>query len=146
VPRVKDIKISLHHLCNEITKELDTVYITSSGNKFLEEIDALCVEAQIQQEKKLQKRRRDKIMGIMKLVLKVLEEENWGFYYKNEPIRSLNTQDGGMLYEVNQVDLDEIERVLLNKLESTKEEKGASCREHTIHHSQQDEDLRQNEN
>ena len=85
-------------------------------------------------------------MGIMELLLKVLEEENWGLYYKNEQIRTLNTQDGGMLYEVNSVDLDEIERVLLNKLESTKQNKEDSCREHTTHHSQQENNLSQNEN
>ena len=146
MPKNQDItKLKRHHY-NEIKTELETVYITSSGDKYLKEMDALCAEAQIQQTKESQQRRRKKIMGIMELLLKVLEEENWGLYYKNEQIRTLNTQDGGMLYEVNSVDLDEIERVLLNKLESTKQNKEDSCREHTTHHSQQENNLSQNEN
>ena len=146
MPKNQDIIELKRHHDNEIKTELETVYVTSSGDKYLKEMDALCAEAQIQQTKESQQRRRKKIMGIMELLLKVLEEENWGLYYKNEQIRTLNTQDGGMLYEVNSVDLDEIERVLLNKLESTKQNKEDSCREHTTHHSQQENNLSQNEN
>ena len=85
-------------------------------------------------------------MGITEIVLDILKEENWGFYYKNEPMHSLNTQDNRKLYEVNTVDLDEIERVLLNKLEATKEGQIDDCKEHTVHHSQPENNLNQNEN
>ena len=141
-----DIKKYPRHHYSGIKAELETVFITSSGNKYLKEMDAICAEAQIQQAKESQQRRREKIMGIVELVIKVLEEENWGFYYKNEPMHSLNTQEGGMLYEVNTVDLDEVERVLLNKLETTKKEQGQDCREHTAHHSPQENDSNQKTN
>ena len=114
----KDTKKSLYRLYNEIKTELEKVYITSSGTKYLKKVDALCAEAQIQQEKELKQKRRDKIMDIVNILLKVLEENNWGVFYKNKPIHSLTTQEGGTLYEVNKVGLDEIERVILNKLDT----------------------------
>ena len=146
MPKSQDIVKLVRHHYSGIKTELETVYITSSGDKYFKEMDAICAEAQIQQAKESQQRRREKIMGIIDLILKVMEEENWGLYYKNEPMHSLNTNDGGMLYKVNDVDLDEIERVLLNKLESTIEKKENDCKEHTAHHLQQENNLSQSEN
>ena len=145
MPKNQDT-VKLPHHYSEIKKELETIYITSSGDKYIKEMDAICAEAQIQQAKESQQRRREKIMGIVELVFKILEEENWGFYYKNEPMHSLNTQDGGTLYEVNTVDLDEVERVLLNKLKTIKEEQGQDCKEHTAHHSHQESSSSQKTN
>ena len=51
-----------------------------------------------------------------------------------------------MLYEVNEVDLDEIERVLCNKLESTNKKKEDSWKTHTEPPSQEESDLNQNKN
>ena len=75
-------------------------------------MDALCAESQIQVciERKLKQKQR--IMDISELVMKVLKGENWGMFYKNQPIRNLETQDGGTLYEVNQVDECEIETAI----------------------------------
>jgi uncharacterized protein YllA (UPF0747 family) len=130
----------------EVKSELETVYITSSGDKYIKEMDAFCAEAQIQQTKESKKRWRDNIMGIMELLLKVIGEENWGLFYKNEPMRSLNTKDGGTLYEVNSVDLDEIERVLIKKLESTNQREVDNWKKHTAHPSPTERDLGHNEN
>ena len=75
-------------------------------------MDALCAESQIQVciERKLKQNQR--IMDIAELVMKVLKNENWGMFYKNQPMRNLETQDGGTLYEVNQVDECEIETII----------------------------------
>ena len=75
-------------------------------------MDALCAESQIQVciERKLKQRQR--IMDIVELIMQVLKNENWGVFYKNQPMRVLETQDGGTLYEVNQVDECEIETVI----------------------------------
>ena len=75
-------------------------------------MDALCAESQIQMcvERKLKQKQR--IMDIVELIMQVLKSENWGMFYKNQPIRNLETQDGGTLYEVNQVDECEIETVI----------------------------------
>ena len=95
----------------EIKKELDTVYIDSSGKRHLDYMKALCAETQIEscRQRKLQQKQR--IMDIVELIMRVLNSENWGVYYKNQPIQPLEMQDGNSLYKVNQVDEDEIEKV-----------------------------------
>ena len=97
----------------KIKKELDTVYIDSGGTKHLDYIKALCAEAQIQagRDRKLQQKQR--IMDIVELIMQVLKDENWGVYYKNQPIQPLEMQDGNALYKVNQVDECEIETAIL---------------------------------
>ena len=145
MPKNQDIaKLVRHHY--NVRKELETVYITSSGNKYLKEMDAICAEAQIQQAKESKTRRKEKLMGKIEAILKVLLEENWGIYYKNKPMRSLTTQEGGTLYEINAVNIDEVERVLLKKLNTTKEGQEENCTEHTAHHSQQEDDSSQKTN
>jgi len=96
----------------KLKKELETVYIDSGGKKHLNYMDALCAESQIQVciERKLKQKQR--IMDIVELIMQVLKSENWGIFYKNQPIRNLETQDGGTLYEVNQVDECEIETAI----------------------------------
>ena len=146
MPKNQDIARSVRHLYNGISKELETIYITSSGDRYLKEMDAICAEAQIQQAKESKERRKVKLMGNIEAILKVLLEENWGIYYKNNPMRSLTTQEGGTLYEINTVDLDEVERVLLKKLNTIKEGQEDNCTEHTEHHSQQEDDSSQKTN
>ena len=105
-----------------LQKELDTVYIDSSGKKHLDYMKALCAEAQIQtvRERKLQQKQR--IMDIVELIMQVLKGENWGVYYRNQPIQPLEMQDGNALYKVNQVDESQIETAIdeaLTKWESS---------------------------
>ena len=83
---------------------------------------ALCTEAQIQtvRERKLQQKQR--IMDIVELIMQVLKGENWGVYYRNQPIQPLEMQDGNALYKVNQVDESQIETAIdeaLTKWESS---------------------------
>ena len=75
-------------------------------------MEALCAETQILmcRERKLQQKKR--IMDTTELIMKTLKSENWGVFYKNQPIRTLTTQEGGTLYEINQVDECEIEKVI----------------------------------
>ena len=66
---------------------------------------ALCAEAQIEmcKERKLQQK---------KINMRVLKSENWGIFYKNQPIQPLELQGGNALYKVNQVDDTHIEQRL----------------------------------
>ena len=75
-------------------------------------MDALCAESQIQQCREAKLKEKQRIMDIVELIMQVLKSENWGIFYKNQPIRNLETQDGGTLYEVNQVDECEIETAI----------------------------------
>ena len=95
-----------------IKKELDVVYIDSRGTRYLDYKKALCAEAQIEmcRERKLQQKKR--AMDIVELVMRVLKSENWGIFYKNQPIQPLELQGGNALYKVNQVDDTHIEERL----------------------------------
>ena len=79
-------------------------------------MDALCAESQIQSciEYKLQQKQR--IMDIVELIMQVLKSENWGVFYKNQPIQPLEMQDGNALYKVNQVDDTDIETAIVQSL------------------------------
>ena len=107
---------SLNNNDLKIQRELDTVYIDSSGTRHLKYMKALCAEAQIQtcRDRKLQIEKR--IMDIVELIMQVLKSENWGVFYKNQPIQPLEMQDGNSLYKVNQVDESSIEEVLQQTL------------------------------
>ena len=79
-------------------------------------MDALYAESELQSgiENKLSKEK--KIMDTVELIMRILESQNWGIYYRNQPIQPLETQDGSALYKVNQVDDSEIEKVIKQSL------------------------------
>ena len=81
---------------------------------------ALCAESQIQQCRQAKLKQKQRIMDIVELVMQILKSENWGVFYKNQPIQPLEMQDGNALYKVNQVDESEIETAIEQAL--TKDE------------------------
>ena len=104
----------------KLKNELETVYIDSSGKKYLDYVEALCAEAQIQTYIKAKLKQKEKIMNIVELIMQILKSENWGVFYKNQPIQPLEMQDGNALYKVNQVDESEVETAIEKAL--TKDE------------------------
>ena len=107
-----DTKKFLPPLCDEIKTELDKVYITSSGDKYLKKMDALCAEAQIQQARQSKQRRKDRMTKLVDILSDVLKQNNWGVFYKSEPIQTLTIQDGSPLLKINEVDEDVIEKAI----------------------------------
>ena len=105
---------------HKIRSELDAVYITSDGRKFLKYIDALYSQSEIDRGIDIKLSKQARIMDIVKIVMDVLKHENWGVYYKNQPMQPLEMQDGNPLYKINLVDDEDIERALINRL--TKDE------------------------
>jgi hypothetical protein len=101
---------------HKIRSELDTVYITSDGRKFLKYIDALYSQSEIDKGIEIKLSKQARVMDIVKIVMDVLKHENWGVYYKNQPMQPLEMQDGNPLYKINLVDDDDIERALINTL------------------------------
>ena len=95
-----------------IKKELETVYITSSGSKYLKEMDALSAEAQIQQARQSKQRRKDRMTKLVDILFDVLKQNNWGVFYKSEPMQSLTLQDGAPLLKINEVDSDVVEQAI----------------------------------
>lgn len=100
----------------KVKNELDTVYITSTGDRYLKEMDALCAEAQIQMVRQSMESKKEKIMDIVELVQTVLRENHWGIYYKSNPMADHPMQDGGTLYKINEVDEEEVERIIIKRL------------------------------
>ena len=96
----------------KIRKELETVYIDSSGTRHLDYMKALCAEAQIEMCRQAKLKQKKRIMDIVELVMQILKSENWGVFYKNQPIQPLEMQDGNSLYKVNQVDEAHVETIL----------------------------------
>ena len=101
---------------HKIRSELDTVYITSDGRKFLKYIDALYSQSEIDKGIEIKLSKQARVMDIVKIVMDVLKHENWGVYYKNQPMQPLEMQDGNPLYKINLVDDEDIERALINTL------------------------------
>ena len=95
-----------------VKSELDFVYITSAGTRYLKRMDALCAEASIQQVREFKQTKQERIMDYIEVMLKVFSDMNWGVYYKSEPMHTLNMQEGAALYKINEVDCDEVERVI----------------------------------
>ena len=83
-------------------------------------MDALYAESEIQRCKETKLQKKQRIMNIVELIMQVLKSENWGVYYKNQPIQPLEMQDGNALYKVNQVDEIEIETVIEKTLAKDK--------------------------
>ena len=104
----------------KIKKELEAVYIDSSGKKHLDYKEALCAEAQIQQCRQAKLKQKQRIMDIVELMMQVLKSENWGVFYKNQPIQPLEMQDGNSLYKVNQVDECDVEQAIEQALTKDK--------------------------
>jgi hypothetical protein len=100
----------------KIVEELDTVYIISDGRKFLKYVDALYWEGELQSgiERKIAENK--KTMDVIEKIIKVLRTENWGIYYKNQPMKHLEMQDGDSLYQVNQVDEVDFEEAISKAL------------------------------
>jgi len=110
----------------KVKSELDFVYITSAGTRYLKEMDALCEEAAIQTIKNSKHKKQERIMDYTEIILKALSNMNWGVYYKSEPMHTLNMQDGAALYKINEVDEDEVERVIKGAIEECSQTKSQS--------------------
>ena len=95
-----------------VKSELDFVYITSAGTRYLNRLDALCAEGSIQQAREFKQKKQERIMDYIEVMLKVFNDKHWGVYYKSEPMHTLNMQEGAALYKINEVDFDEVERVI----------------------------------
>jgi hypothetical protein len=115
----------------KVKAELETVYITSSGTKYLEEMDAICAEAQIQMARESREKRRKIIMSMVDILIRVLKENNWGVFYKTEPMQTLTLQDDSPLLRINEVDDESIEDAVLSVIEGlqTKELKDWTTKE-----------------
>ena len=97
--------------------ELRAVNVTSDNEVFLDMGNA--IEHQIKLLKQVKKNEeKDKMMSnINETIKKVLEDNNWGIYFKGEPFQHVPTQDSNNFYKINEVKmisfLDKVHECLL---------------------------------
>ena len=109
-----------------VKSELDFVYITSAGTRYLNRLDALCAEVSILQAREIKQQKQERIMNYTEIILKAFGNMKWGVYYQSEPMQSLTMQDGAALYKINEVDEDEVERVIKGAIEECLQTKSQS--------------------
>ena len=113
----------------KVKSELDFVYITSAGTRYLKEMDALCEEAAIQSMREFKQQKQERTMDYTEIILKAFGNMKWGVYYQSEPMQSLTMQDGAALYKINEVDEDEVERVIKGAIEECSQTKSQSSKQ-----------------
>ena len=42
------------------------------------------------------------------LLVKLLSEHNWGSFLKNSPLQEMSTSNVGMIYKINEIDIDSV--------------------------------------
>ena len=109
-----------------VKSELDFVYITSEGTRYLKEMDALCEESAIQSIRENKQQKQERTMDYIEVMLKVFSDMNWGVYYKSEPMHTLNMKEGAALYKINEVDEDEVIKVTERAIEKCLQTKSQS--------------------
>ena len=115
-----------------VKSELDFVYITSAGTRYLNRLDALCAEGSIQHSREIKYKKQERIMDYIEVMLKVFSDKNWGVYYRSEPMHTLSMQEGAALYKINEVDFDEVERVIERAIEECLQTKSQSSEQSEI--------------
>ena len=53
-------------------------------------------------------------MSMVDILMRVLKENNWGVFYKSEPMQTLTIQDDAPLLKINEVDAESIEDAVLS--------------------------------
>ena len=89
-----------------IKTELETVYLTTDDKKFLTINDAMVHQGILEKHKENKMEEIQMIVDVKNLIKEVLEKNDWGIYFKAEPISSLPVQDNSKIYKVNDVTAD----------------------------------------
>ena len=79
------------------------MYLTTNGKKFLSLNDALDHESLEEKKRAIIKESEEKMIKIYELLSRVLSKNEWGIYFKGEPIEGFPTQDGMRVYRVNEI-------------------------------------------
>jgi len=97
------------------------VYVTRSNKKFLSLNEALKCELEEEKKRAIIEEREVGMVKIYELLTRVLSKNEWGIYFKGEPIEGFPTQDGMRVYKVNEIAPDTLYDAI--KEESIKQEK-----------------------
>ena len=107
------------------------MYLTSDDKKFLDEYKAIIHESELEDKRNQDRRWRQMKTDLAEIVLKVLEKERWGIFFKSEPMQVLPVQDSATtLYKVNEVSKDQLVESIKMQIEIHTQERTNECREH----------------
>ena len=89
-----------------IKTQIEIVYVTTDNRTFLSHNDAIDNEYNLE-KLRLRKQEKEKMtMKIHEILSKVLSKNEWGVFFKGEPLQHLPIQDGAKMYKVNEVNSD----------------------------------------
>ena len=111
--------------------ELRIVFLAQDGEAFLTQEEAML------HENKTKEIKEEENMTVIELVQKILEDNNWGVYYKSKPLQNLQVQDGVPLLRVNEVDISTISQEIAKTINEL-EERICKTQKHSQEDSQQE--------
>ena len=121
-----------------IKTEIMTVHLTSDDKRFLDEYEALIHESELDEKRKQDRRWEEMKTDLAEIVLKVLEKERWGIFFKSEPMQVLPVQDSATtLYKVNEVSKDQLVESIKMQIETHTQERIDECPEHQAKNEKQ---------
>ena len=113
-----------------IKTEIETVYLTSDDEKFLDEHQAIIHESELDTIRKQNRRWEDMKIELTEIVLEVLKNERWGIFFKNEPMQTLPVKDSATtFFKVNEVKEDIFVDAIKKQIESAAEARIDECQE-----------------
>jgi hypothetical protein len=116
--------LSRNELIKSIKTELRIISLTSDDNIFLDTDKAIIHESELE-EKRIENRRWEQMKeNITELVLKILQENRWGIYFKSEPMQTLPVKDSSAtLFKVNEVKYEQLIDAIRTQIELTTQTK-----------------------
>ena len=121
--------MSKKELRSLIKTEIAAIYLTSDDKKFLNEYKAIIHESELEDKRNQDRRWRQMKTDLAEIVLKVLEKERWGIFFKSEPMQVLPVQDSATtLYKVNEVSKDQLVESIKMQIETHTQERIDECR------------------
>jgi hypothetical protein len=107
--------------------ELRAVYVTTNNKSFLSLNDAIDCENEQEKKREKIKKKEEIIMNIYDILSKVLSRNDWGVFFKGEPLQNCPVQEGAKMYKVNEVNIDRlhsaIEQVIIEENNWSSEER-----------------------
>jgi hypothetical protein len=103
-------------LISKLKTELVQVYLTSDDKTFLSREEALIRELELFKDKENKDKENKMNNDIYNLIAKILAKNDWGLYFKGEPLQSLPIQDGCKMFKVNDVNLDALHGAVMSEL------------------------------
>ena len=99
-----------------LSKELGYIYFTSTGEMYAKREDAEKRQAEINYTKESREMIERRLLVKAEELLKMLNENGWGIYYKANPIHILSVQGGEPpMFSVNAVSDDILLKTLTDK-------------------------------